>query len=334
MRKVVMSLAVFGLLIDASAESKLSVDEVVKNTKKDKKKTNRSQSALDKLKMEERKRLQKSQVKLLANPYAQDLLSNFLNELISKSDAKMDKMIEKRIDAIDAKARKIYYDQIKQINLDFETKSKEYENINAKKFNNLKETLKNELNLMEENKENLVLKQKEINDKILKLEGIFNKIGEKMTEYTKYIDSKFSLKGVKETELSRIFLLKETFPIKYVKNFNNKRSISIVLNNNKEYKIHSMLTERCRIADLSRSHIKIQCIDIKNKLYENIMTLQITKPEHDYILKSIDKKIKEGNKNYSKKELIEAGISSKDENMKLLENGDKTLDIDKILDIQ
>jgi hypothetical protein len=281
---------------------------------------NQNQTELDNLKSLERERLRKTQVKLQENSFAQTLLNNFLTEMLNKSNEKISTMIDSRIDYINMKLSGKYDKKFDELNKRYNIKIKQIETENAKNFAMFKSTLKEELKTLENIKVNLKAKQELLDKKISKLDFIFNDIKEQIKTYTTYIDSKFSLKSVKETELSRIFLLKETFPIKYIRNYNSKNNINIVLNNNKEYYINSMVTERCRVSDLSRTHIKIQCIDIKNKVYENIMKLVITSPEDDYILKSIDGKLKETNTSYPKSEEVTTGSMDLNEN-ELMDQG-------------
>jgi hypothetical protein len=273
--------------------------------------SNKSQTELDKLRLEERNRLIKTQVKLQENPFAQKMLNDFVKKVISNSNNTLNSMIEAKIEIINLKIKSIYNTSKSSLEELMETKLLELETRNSEKFLALKNSLEQQFKEIEDTKSNLVKKQVKLDKKIAKLDTIFDSINKKINDYTSYIDSKFSLKGVKETELSRILLLKETFPIKYVKNFNSKSKITLVLNNNKEYKINSMLNERCRVSDLSRSHIKVQCIYIKNRLFENIMQLKITPIEDDYILNAIDKKIRSGNTDYIKTEIEETGVNSK-----------------------
>jgi len=308
MKKVIISVSlVAASLLNAGVSDLLDGNKTQDNR-------NLNQNELDKLKSMERDRLRKTQVKLQENAFAQNLLNNFLTEMLNKSNDKISTMIDSRIDYINMKLSSKYDKKFGELNKKYEIKINQIETENAKNFAIFKNTLKEELKTLENIKVNLKSKQELLDKKITKLDFIFNDIKNQIKSYTTYIDSKFSLKSVKETELSRILLLKEVFPIKYIKNYNSKNNINIVLNNNKEYYINSMVTERCRISDLSRTHIKIQCIDVKNKVYENIMKLEITEPEKDYILKAIDGKLKDGNKSYPEMETEISGSMDMNEN--------------------
>jgi len=308
MKKIIISMS----LVTASLLNAGVTDMLDSNSNANTRSQN--QTELDNLKSIERDRLRKTQVKLQEDSFAQTLLNNFLTEMLNKSNEKISTMIDSRIDYINMKLSGKYDKKFEELNKKYNIKIKQIETENAKNFALFKNTLKEELKTLENIKVNLKAKQELLDKKISKLDFIFNDIKLQIKTYTTYIDSKFSLKSVKETELSRILLLKEVFPIKYIRNYNSKNNINIVLNNNKEYYINSMVTERCRVSDLSRTHIKIQCIDIKNKVYENIMKLEITNPKDDYILKAIDGKLKEGNQSYPKSEEVITGDNNLNEN--------------------
>jgi len=265
---------------------------------------------VNQLKSQEEKIAQQNVNKIKNNPFALKSLNIFIDNAIKKSSSSIDQKITKIIN------RKITNFQTEITN---QLKKQKYNT--KKEINNLKESV-NQLSIQINELKKIILEQnnnlknniKLVKDNVDDIYSKFNNVKKEVDEYTSYVEDKFSLKGVKETELSRILLLKDTFPIKYVKNFNLKSKIAVVLNNNKEYRINSMLNERCRIRDLSRTHIKIQCIDVKDRLFENTLILKITKPENDYILNTYDTQIKTNNGVYPKKEVIKNGTPDLDKN--------------------
>jgi len=257
--------------------------------------------------------LEKSAFKIKDNPFTQKIFSDIVDETISKSNSKISKIIKNKMvnfkdslqDEYSIKERKLINSLNKEMN--------KIDELNSKNLNKLKDELKmkmakkiqemnNTIDSME--KEKIYYKHK-----LEELDSKFNGIQNKLVKYISFIDDKLSLKQVKETNLGKLLLSNDYFPIKYVKDFNDKQRIAVVLNNNKEYKINSMITDDCRIVDLTRTNVKIECIDIRGNAYSNILGLRITDPDKDYILNATIKILRNANVDYDEKKTKTVGFT-------------------------
>jgi len=295
MKKLILTLGLASSIITANAGSLISDQQELKNEKVETNKLNE----LEKMKAAELAQGKKSIVLYESNPIVQELLTEFLKQIIDNSEVRYTELLGKYTKELNEKIKNRIGEEIEILKAENTKLKKELEENQVKIKKNLKEIITNEVETIKGLKRQVDEKQAENKKQMEKLKELFTSMQDKMDSYTKYIDSKFSLKAVKEIELSRILLLKDNFPIKYMKNFNDRTQISIVLNNEKEYNINSMITERCRVSNLTTTHVNIECIDSNNKIYSNVMELEIVTPENDYILKSIDKQLKVSNEKYN-----------------------------------
>lgn len=140
------------------------------------------------------------------------------------------------------------------------------------------------------------------------LKNLYKNLKNEFSEFKKYVKSELSKKTKvveeksiyteKNIDLTKDLLKAEFFPIKYVKNFYSKEDITVVLNNAKEYKINSMITNRCRVLDMSKDKISIECIDFNNEIYTNTMMLEIVDKEEDFIYNKLKKNRENNNGNF------------------------------------
>ncbi len=295
MKKIILVLGVFGSIISLNAQPLISNQNEVNQEKKDMAKMDQ----LDRMKAMELEQSKKSIALYESNPMVQELLSDFLKQIIENSEVRYTELLGKYTSELNNKIKNRIGEEIEVLKAENIKLQKELKEMQVKQEKNLKELIVNEVEDIKGLKKQVDEKQAANDKQMQELKELFGSIQEKMDSYTKYIDSKFSLKAVKEIELSRILLLKENFPIKYIKNFDNRTQVSVVLNNEKEYSINSMITERCRVSDITSTHISIQCIDTNNKIYNNVMELDIVSPEEDYIINSINEQLKFSNNKYN-----------------------------------
>lgn len=259
-------------------------------------------NSLEKLKAQEINQVKKSITLYENNPIVQELLMQFLEQIINNSETKYTELLSKYTNELNNSIKNRIGEEVEILRMENTRLQKLLETNQLAAEKTLKNAIAIEVDKIKGIKIELEDKQVANDKQMIALASMFKSIEDKMSSYTKYINTKFSLKAVKEIELSRILLLKEKFPIKYIKNFNNKSQISIVLNNEKEHIVNSMVTDRCRIQNITNTHISIECIDINNKIYKNTMRLEIVEPENDYIINSIQKQLSFSNKKYGVKE--------------------------------
>ncbi len=295
MKRLILTLGVISTIVTANAQPLISDQKEVSKEKKEMAKMDE----LERMKAIELEQSKKSIALYETNPMVQGLLSDFLKQIIENSEVRYTELLGKYTNELNNKIKNRIGEEIEVLKAENIKLQKELKDMQAKQEKALKELVVNEVEGIKGLKKQVDEKQAQNDKQMQELRDLFTSIQEKMDSYTKYIDSKFSLKAVKEIELSRILLLKENFPIKYIKNFDNKTQISVVLNNEKEYSINSMITERCRVSDITSTHISIQCIDTNNKIYNNVMELNIVAPEEDYIINSINEQLKFSNKKYN-----------------------------------
>ena len=254
---------------------------------------------LEKLKSLELDQTKKSILLFENNPLVQSLLMDFLKNIMTSSEGKFKDILNKHTQSLSSKIKVRIAEEVEILRIENNKIKKSVEQHQKETSKKLKLLVLNEIKKIKDMKK-IIEKNQEKNEKQMAvLKNVFKEVQDKMDSYTKYIDTKFSLKSVKDIELSRVFLIKDIFPIKYIKNFNSKVDITVVLNSDKEYGINSMITDRCRVEGLTNTHITIECIDANNKMYSNVMNLKITEEEDDYILNATKKKTKANNQNYS-----------------------------------
>lgn len=244
---------------------------------------------LENLKSLELNQTKKSILLFENNPLVQSLLMKFLKNIMENAEGKFGEVMTGYSDKLSNKIRTRIREEIRLLKMENEKEHREalqnQENIERE----LKLLVINEIKKIKKLKKIIEENQKTTNRQMKTLKNVFQEVQDKMDSYTKYIDSKFNLRAVKDIELSRVFLIKDFFPIKYIKNFNSKTNITVVMNSDKEYGINSMITERCRIEKLTNKHITIECIDANDNMYKNRMNLEITKAKNDYILNAMKK---------------------------------------------
>lgn len=244
----------------------------------------------------------KKDIKLMENnPMVQTLLTDFLERMLNSSSGKFNQIIKLQSQKLSNEVNAQVQNELKRFQQSNERYRQELKTIQEQQIENIKLSFQKSFEEIQKLKDSIEMKQKQNAQTMNELKEMFVKVQDKMDSYTNYIDNKFSLKAVKAVNLSRLLLVKDTFPIKYVKNFNSKETITVILNTNKEYKINSMVTERCRIKDLSDRQIEVECIDVNNKIYNNVMRLEITEEKDDYILNAIKKSTSNNNSTYGEK---------------------------------
>lgn len=244
----------------------------------------------------------KKDIKLMENnPMVQTLLTDFLERMLNSSSGKFNQIIKLQSQKLSNEVNAQVQNELKRFQQSNERYRQELKTIQEQQIENIKLSFQKSFEEIQKLKDSIEMKQKQNAQTMNELKEMFVKVQDKMDSYTNYIDNKFSLKAVKAVNLSRLLLVKDTFPIKYVKNFNSKETITVILNTNKEYKINSMVTERCRIKDLSDRQIEVECIDVNNKIYNNVMRLEIIEEKDDYILNAIKKSTSNNNSTYGEK---------------------------------
>jgi len=232
------------------------------------------------------------------NPLVQSLLMNFLKGIMESSEGKFVEIMNKYSDKLSNKIRLRIAEELNILRIENNRLKRDSKQYSIKIEKDLNLLVVNEIKKIKKLKVIIEENQKHTDSQMETLKNVFQEVQDKMDSYTKYIDSKFNLSAVKDIELSRVFLIKDFFPVKYIKNFNSKTNITLVMNSDKEYGINSMITDRCRIEKLTNKHITIECIDANDKMYNNTMNLEITKAKDDYILNARKKKKNSKNKNF------------------------------------